>query len=311
MPVLDFREIPEAHKGSGVQDTFEQFTAEFLELLGMRIVQRPSRGPDGGKDLTAIEIRKGKLGESSIQYLVSCKHKAFSGTAVSRGDEEDIDDRVKSNDCNGFLGVYSTIPSSGLTEKLRKLSFEHEIFDNRRIEKELLRTSEGVALAKRYFPNSIQQWLNENPSPILIYEELQCITCQICGRDLLSKVQPPRFLGGVLGFCVHARDEMAEDEPPIVDLCWYCKVTCMKEMEQQLKANDLVEDGWDDLFDYVHPSGFVTRLISNFDLIVRMNTEAKKKFGQFLGSAFQYVARELTSSEKEIRERMRESGMYF
>lgn len=30
MPVLDFKEIPEAHKATGLQDTFELFSRDFL-----------------------------------------------------------------------------------------------------------------------------------------------------------------------------------------------------------------------------------------------------------------------------------------
>ena len=94
MPILDYREIPEAHKGSGLQDTFEQFEGEFLEFLGMHLLERPSRGADAGKDLIALEVRSGRLGKSSIRYLVSCKHKAFSGAGVSPTDEQDIADRI-------------------------------------------------------------------------------------------------------------------------------------------------------------------------------------------------------------------------
>lgn len=33
MPVLDFKEIPEAHKATGFQDTFELFARYFLSLI--------------------------------------------------------------------------------------------------------------------------------------------------------------------------------------------------------------------------------------------------------------------------------------
>jgi hypothetical protein len=308
MAILDYREIPEAHKGSGLQDTFEQFAGEFLELLGMRLVERASRGADAGKDLAAVEVRRGKLGKSSIQYLVSCKHKAFSGKAVSPTDEQDIDDRIKRNGCDGFLGIYSTLATSNLQDKLRSLGFEYQIFDNRRIERELLRTSEGLALAKRYFPLSIRQWVTENPSPVLLFGELQLVECEICGRDLLGKIKPPGFLGGVLGYCVKA-DQLHDPEPTIVDLCWYCKVKCMRKMEQRLKGKSLVEDGWDDVHDYLHPTRFLSLLLSNFELVSQMNSFARHKFERFVTSAFQCVSRELTFEEKDIRERMREMGM--
>ena len=193
-------------------------------------------------------------------------------------------------------------------DKLKNLGFEYQIFDNRRIERELLRTPEGLALAKRYFPLSIQQLVTENPSPVLIFGELHVVKCEICGRDLLGKIEPPAFLGGVLGYCIKA-EHIHNNEPSIVDLCWYCKVKCMRNMEQRLKETDLEEDGWDDVHDYLHPTRFLSLLLSNCDLVTRMNSKARAKFELFVTSAFQYVSRELTLEEKEIRERMQEMGM--
>ena len=57
MPVLNFKEIPEAHKGSGLQDTFELFARDFLVFMGYTIVVDPSRGADGGSDLIVEEKR--------------------------------------------------------------------------------------------------------------------------------------------------------------------------------------------------------------------------------------------------------------
>jgi len=39
--ILDFKEIPQANKGGGLQDTFELFTRDFLQLLGYRIIESP------------------------------------------------------------------------------------------------------------------------------------------------------------------------------------------------------------------------------------------------------------------------------
>ena len=58
MPILDFSEIPEAHIGTGKQDTFELLAREFLEYIGFTTVQGPDRGADGGKDLIVRELRK-------------------------------------------------------------------------------------------------------------------------------------------------------------------------------------------------------------------------------------------------------------
>jgi len=61
--ILDFKEIPEANRGTGLQDTFELFTRDFLSFLGYRIVQDPDRGADGKKDLIVDEVIKGITSE--------------------------------------------------------------------------------------------------------------------------------------------------------------------------------------------------------------------------------------------------------
>jgi len=153
MPVLDFREIPEANKNSGKQDTFELFARDFLEYLGYSIIHGPDRGADGGKDLIVKEIRKGVGGETKVKWLVSCKHKAHSGSSVGVNDETDIADRVKANSCTGFIGFYSTLPSSGLTKKLEGLKdrIEYQIYDSEKIEKKFIGFNRRIKNCRKIF----------------------------------------------------------------------------------------------------------------------------------------------------------------
>jgi len=44
MPILNFKEIPEAHIANGEQDRFEMFARDFLEYLGYKIISNPDRG---------------------------------------------------------------------------------------------------------------------------------------------------------------------------------------------------------------------------------------------------------------------------
>ena len=72
--ILNFKEIPEANKGGGLQDTFELFTRDFLSHLGYRIIEDPDRGADGKRDLIVEERVVGLSDEYVIRWLVSCKH---------------------------------------------------------------------------------------------------------------------------------------------------------------------------------------------------------------------------------------------
>lgn len=154
--IIDFKEIPVANKGGGEQDRFEQFACDFLDTIGFKIVRRPDRGPDGKKDLIVSDTRKGVGGETTVTWLVSCKHNAHAGNAVKDTDEEDIHDRVLKHKCNGFLGFYSTLPASTLSDKLHGLrdKIEYTTFDSTRIEKELLLSNQKDRLLVSYFPIS-------------------------------------------------------------------------------------------------------------------------------------------------------------
>jgi len=152
--ILDFSEIPPAKPGSAGSDTFEQFAEELLKLMGYEVIRGPSRGPDGGKDLIVEEVRKGISRSTRVRWLVSCKHFIHGGKAVGVNDESDISDRVNQHKCAGFLGVYSTLPSTSLDERLQQQPFEYQLLSPEQIEKYLLDNPQGIKLAERFFPES-------------------------------------------------------------------------------------------------------------------------------------------------------------
>ena len=160
--VIDFKEIPQANKGGGNQDKFELFSRDFIKILGYEIISDPARGADGGLDFKVKETRKKQDGNQNIFWLASCKHYAHSGTAINSDIESNILDRVVANGCQGFIGIYSTIPSNGLIKLLQGLSaygkVEHRIFDHEKIESHIVGISSLENLFLRYFPNSYKKW---------------------------------------------------------------------------------------------------------------------------------------------------------
>lgn len=163
--IIDFKEIPPGNTGGEGQDEFELFGRDFLEELGFKIIQHPSRGADGKKDMIVF----GSFDENEkINWLVSCKHNAHSKSFKSVSEEDEINplERLKSNKCMGFIGIYSTIASSGWSERLLNLRHEiqSEIFDHRRIEKQIVHFPERHTLFWRYFTNSYntyKRYLND------------------------------------------------------------------------------------------------------------------------------------------------------
>jgi hypothetical protein len=153
--ILDFKDIDSGNKGGDGQDQFELFSRDFLKAIGFKIIQHPSRGADRKKDM----IVGGKFeGIKDIRWLVSCKHNAHSKTrhAVNDTDEPNIITRLEVNKCEGFIGIYSTIASTNLSNNLNDLKhkYKSEIFDHRRIEDYIFEKVERHHLVWRYFENS-------------------------------------------------------------------------------------------------------------------------------------------------------------
>ena len=168
MSILNFEEIPQANHANGKQDEFELFARDFFAYLGYQIISEPDRGQDGGKDILIQEIRKGIGGETKLLWLVSCKHFSHSnsgkGTSVGVEHETNISDRVRAFKCQGFIGFYSTLVSSGLNTRLENLVEEFKIYHRGNIEETLLRDQEGMKIARRYFPQSMKVWDESNTS---------------------------------------------------------------------------------------------------------------------------------------------------
>lgn len=172
MTLLDFTEIAQANQATGKQDNFELFSRDFLEYLGYRIISEPDRGQDDGIDILVEEKRVGIGGETRVRWLVSCKHYAHynsgKGKAVGVDDEKNLTDRIFTNQCDGLIGFYSTIASSALNDKIEQLPQsphkfvkEVQVFHRGKMEHYLFKNPEGIIIAKRYFPLSMQKWQPE------------------------------------------------------------------------------------------------------------------------------------------------------
>jgi hypothetical protein len=163
MAMLQFREIPTAQSGVD-RDQFELFAREFLVLDGFTIVTGPDRGPDAGRDMIAEERRRGPGGSSTVRWLVSCKHKAHSGSSVNPTDEHNLRDRIETHRCDGFMGFYSTLPSSGLKQNLEALRPKYEllVYDAEHVERKLLDNPLGRTLATRFMPVSFKSWIQQS-----------------------------------------------------------------------------------------------------------------------------------------------------
>jgi len=297
MSVLDFKEIPEAHIATGEQDKFELFARDFFAHLDYKILREPGRGADGGADIIIEEERKGISGNTSVKWLVSCKHKAHSGASVSKTDESEIRDSVEANDCQGFIGFYSTIPSSGLISKVEGIeAIEHQFFDSSKIEQMLLASSRGVEIAERYFPDSYASWSKENPKPAQIFAENARLLCKNCGEDITE---------GRRGIVVEWSKFNERDDGThfrhVKEIYWCCRgqYGCDHSLANQ-RRGDGYSDGWEDIFDLRIPTIYLRWVMASLNQIFgnyEYTPEAFEASKELLIVLFPYVARNLTQKE--------------
>lgn len=306
MPAIDFTGIPQANNSGGDQDTFELFARDFLEKRGFQILQGPDRGPDGGRDLIAEERRSGLTGDTSVRWLVSCKHYAHSGKAVGTSKESSILDRVKSSDCDGFLGFYSTLPSNALEKRVAELESNNEIetkiYDREYIEDILLKSREMYSVAKRYTPESFVDWRDNHSGRSDVFVETETVECKHCGKDLLD---PPQ--GIIVTWKQNHFDPDKKER--VIDIYASCKGECDMVLKHTYTGLDIdATDLWEDIQDVCVPGVFFRWMMTS---IKRLNSEdiiysprAMKELESFFKSVFSIVSREMTDSERERMKRL-------
>jgi|GEM_PF-411869 hypothetical protein len=320
MSVIDFKEIPEAHKSGGNQDSFEFFAHSFMQKIGVGVPYEINRGADGGIDFLLEEDRKGSFGTTTFKWLVSCKHKAFSGKAVQSVDEADLFDRVNTNNCQGFIGFYSTIVSSGLKKKfdeLRRKGIEVKIFDKEAIEDGILKGfqfddpfkfNEMKRLAERFFPKSTSEWVINNPRPAFIFYSEPTLKCCNCGKELLTR-DLFKKRGDSLVTVWYEKNEdgttktkLIEEEsvPVIGHIAWSCKGKC-----DNILGSDLSQrfnySGWNDLGDFLLPPVYL-RNLNSFMLGIFHNTYTEEAIMQertLMNNFFPFISRHLNDEDKE------------
>lgn len=303
MPVLNFKEITDPRDTSqGKQDSFELFARDFLTLLGYEVVSGPDRGADDGRDLIVTETRSGVGGQTIVRWLVSCKHQAFSGKSVGVEDEIDVAGRVKAHQCHGFIGFYSTIPSSSLTRRVESscLDFDHQFFDREKIEANLLASANGFKIAQRYFPRSV----HDVRRPASVFYDSPRLRCKHCNKDLL----PADWRGIVVVWSRVDPDDVDLEEVEVVDVYACCKVTCEPMLKSCQRGTNLI-DTWEDLKDMTIPSVYFNWVHQLWHQLHKGPAYSEKAFNGItvvLTALYPYVAREPTAEEaahlKELRE---------
>jgi len=293
--MIDFTEIPEDG------ETWELFARDFLQELGFFIESSPDRGPDGGKDLIVTEELKGTLGNYKFRWLVSCKHFAHSRKSVQEKDELNIVERLESFKADGFIGFYSTIPSSGLNDRLNELKEksrikDYRVFDQSLIENHLIRVGFSQILM-RYLPLSYKAI---NPLHVVV-EKYMPLECAACGKDLLESLYYESYKG-LIGF-VTRPSEPGVSVIRVEDIYWACKGACDKQMQAKYAHKGLSACFWNDVSDLIVPALFLNWIFGLMRHIREghwtYSDTAFEKLVDFSIGISQKVLREMSAKDRE------------
>ena len=301
MSLLDFKEIPQANSADGRQDTFELFAREFFDAVGMKTLDGPDRGADGGRDLIVEEKRSGILGDTVVRWLVSCKHYAHSGKSVGTDNEVNIKDRLVEHGCKGFIGFYSTIISAGLNQKLNgfKDEYEVQVYDAESIERILLNNPNARKLIERFFPESNKKIAPEKV--INLFKRYQPLQCRVCGKDLLQKDIVGQYTGNIV--LTEDREYFNENmKTKYTGAFCVCKGHCDHLLSQNANKKGQ-STSWEDISDLIIPFQylkFVMSIMNNlFDGGAVFTEEAFEEIKQILLAIAQVTMRSQT--EEDIR----------
>ena len=139
-------------------ELFEFFVEALLREQSFLIDSRPARGPDGGRDLIAVQRFVDLLGtEHEERILVQCKHYAHGGRAVSS--VGDFRAAMLRHNCPRYLLVTSSTVTEGL-KALFEAHTDDARYPNERANywtvSDLVRfTNDAPRLIEQYFPQSL------------------------------------------------------------------------------------------------------------------------------------------------------------
>lgn len=262
--LLDFKEIPQANISDGNQDTFEFFARDLFVSLGFTIVSDIGRGNDDRKDIIISEKIQGTVASHEKRYLVSCKHYSKSAKSVGNGDEPDILGRLRNNNCDGFIGFYSTIASSALVREIENLQQNNtginmsvDFIDKARITTLLQENNGTLKVFKKYLPLSYDLHItNEIKSGI--YKKEPEIYCHICRFNILLDLK-----GSIIkiGKYERSHNHFTNRETGhsfIYDIVFSCS-SCKDEVKNKIKekyGNDC-DIYCKDIVNYTNPKYFI------------------------------------------------------
>lgn len=305
MVMIDFNEIP------AEGERWLQFAQEFMQQLGFHTEMPAYRDPENANDFCAVEQVRGRFNVHPFRWLVSCRHKTATRTAVKESEEASILDRVLRCKADGFLGFYSTPVSPALGFYLSELKAggqikDYRFFDSKFIENFL--TTPGFGrIASRYFPNYSKTYRPIDVSS----DEYLPILCDHCGVDLLETL----FSEDRQGVAVRLQRRRTEPDEMqyISDVYFACKGECDEQLQSKYcNGSHLSAASWLELSDLTIPVVYLEQICVLLDQIGKdeasFSTSAIEKEEYLIRALGQRTLRESTEGEKQKAAKIKSDG---
>lgn len=204
---------------------------------------------------------------------------------------------------DGFIGFYSTIASSGLTDTLKRLKNDNKIkdfkiIDGKEIENHLITTGYS-SLLMRYFPNSYK-----NIKPLhLFLDNYDPLYCKYCGKDLLLESFTSNAIANLIS--VHDKDI---NNNKIIDVYCVCAGECDQTLKSKYESRGYMTS-YQRLSNFFIPLEYLSAILTTmndiYDNLYNYSNDAYKKlksiYIKLAKKNFRYITEEERNYVKKLR----------
>ncbi len=194
-------------------EDFELLCEDLLRRKGFVIQTRPSRGADFGADMIVEITNVDSLGcKENLRILVECKHYAKSNRSVREEQIGNIIERTISHNCNRYLLITSTVPSTSVRNQLESISNNPTI------------NISAMFWAK----NDLNDFINEYPDIVRKY-----FTNRKILMEQKSEKGNPR-----LTVCIHAHPDFSDELNSAVSIWNDCQTHALFKLVKPSQHNE-------------------------------------------------------------------------
>ena len=139
--------------------------------------------------------------------------------------------------------------------------------------------------------------------PAELYDKIEPLKCDCCGKNILEDAKHGIYAQYKLDPCFDSEGNPQITDKQIKRIYFACKGVCDEMLKQQSLQMGLFDNGWNDVADLCIPIIWIKDIMGLINSLYRkeidLNEESFEKLKQLYIITFQYVARSLTTKEKD------------